>query len=160
MGESGRGGSVDHCLALKVMRLTRPSLGQSTVVQTSSLDLGSELLDQHQARDVNTSPGLASLSPGCLLVLPQSFGNIYLGETFTSYVCVHNDSTEVCSTVILRADLQTATQRINLVPGSDNVNNSRDSLAPGSSIDQVSQSQSATRPRTALSSLSYPGYQP
>ena len=140
MGESGRGGSVDHCLALKVMRLTRPSLGQSTVVQTSSLDLGSELLDQHQARDVNTSPGLASLSPGCLLVLPQSFGNIYLGETFTSYVCVHNDSTEVCSTVILRADLQTATQRINLVPGSDNVNNSRDSLAPGSSIDQVCQS--------------------
>ena len=140
MGESGRGGSVDHCLALKVMRLTRPSLGQSTVLQTSSLDLGSELLDQHQARDVNTSPGLASLSPGCLLVLPQSFGNIYLGETFTSYVCVHNDSTEVCSTVILRADLQTATQRINLVPGSDNVNNSRDSLAPGSSIDQVSQS--------------------
>ena len=140
MGESGRGGSVDHCLALKVMRLTRPSLGQSTVLQTSSLDLGSELLDQHQARDVNTSPGLASLSPGCLLVLPQSFGNIYLGETFTSYVCVHNDSTEVCSTVILRADLQTATQRINLVPGSDNVNNSRDNLAPGSSIDQVSQS--------------------
>ena len=140
MGESGRGGSVDHCLALKVMRLTRPSLGQSTVLQTSSLDLGSELLDQHQARDVNTSPGLASLSPGCLLVLPQSFGNIYLGETFTSYVCVHNDSTEVCSTVILRADLQTATQRINLVPGSDNVNNSRDSLAPGSSIDQVRQS--------------------
>lgn len=140
MGESGRGGSVDHCLALKVMRLTRPSLGQSTVLQTSSLDLGSELLDQHQARDVNTSPGLASLSPGCLLVLPQSFGNIYLGETFTSYVCVHNDSTEVCSTVILRADLQTATQRINLVPGSDNVNNSRDSLAPGSSIDQVCQS--------------------
>ena len=140
MGDSGRGGSVDHCLALKVMRLTRPSLGQSTVLQTSSLDLGSELLDQHQARDVNTSPGLASLSPGCLLVLPQSFGNIYLGETFTSYVCVHNDSTEVCSTVILRADLQTATQRINLVPGSDNVNNSRDSLAPGSSIDQVCQS--------------------
>ena len=140
MGDSGRGGSVDHCLALKVMRLTRPSLGQSTVLQTSSLDLGSELLDQHQARDVNTSPGLTSLSPGCLLVLPQSFGNIYLGETFTSYVCVHNDSTEVCSTVILRADLQTATQRINLVPGSDNVNNSRDSLAPGSSIDQVSQS--------------------
>ena len=26
-------------------------------------------------------------------------GNIYLGETFSSYVCVHNDSTEVCSGV-------------------------------------------------------------
>ena len=100
----------------------------------------SEVINQHQTADVNTGPGLTALSPGCLLVLPQSFGNIYLGETFSSYVCVHNDSTEVCSTVILRADLQTATQRINLVPGSDNVNNSRDSLAPGSSIDQVCQS--------------------
>ena len=36
------------------------------------------------------------------MVLPQSFGNIYLGETFSSYVCVHNDSTEICSTVSVR----------------------------------------------------------
>ena len=97
-------------------------------------------MNQHQTCDVNTGPGLTTLSPGCLLVLPQSFGNIYLGETFTSYVCVHNDSTEVCSTVVLRADLQTATQRINLVPGSESLNNTRESLAPGSSIDQVTQS--------------------
>ena len=137
MGESGRSGSVDHCLALKVMRLTRPSLGQSSLVQTSALDIGSEVMEQHQTSDVNTGPGLTNLAPGCLLVLPQSFGNIYLGETFTSYVCVHNDSTEVCSTVVLRADLQTATQRINLVPGSESLTNTRDSLAPGSSIDQV-----------------------
>ena len=95
------------------------------------------MLEQRQRSEVTTSPGLPSLSPGCLLVLPQSFGNIYLGETFTSYVCVHNDSTEVCSTVVLRADLQTATQRINLVPGSESLTNTRDSLAPGSSIDQV-----------------------
>ena len=94
-------------------------------------------MEQQQRGEVTTSPGLASLSPGCLLVLPQSFGNIYLGETFTSYVCVHNDSTEVCSTVSLRADLQTATQRINLVPGPESLASSRESLAPGSSIDQV-----------------------
>ena len=79
-------------------------------------------------------------------MLPQSFGNIYLGETFTSYVCVHNDSTEVCSTVVLRADLQTATQRINLVPGSESLNNTRDSLAPGSSIDQVTTKLGSTGP--------------
>ena len=159
MGESGRGGSVEHCLALKVMRLTRPSLGQSTVIQTSALDIGSEVLDQHQSSDVNTGPGLTSLPPGCLLVLPQSFGNIYLGETFTSYVCVHNDSTEVCSSVVLRADLQTATQRINLVPGPESLNNTRDSLAPGSSIDQV-RSQSVAAPYTDPSSPFSPGYQP
>ena len=47
------------------------------------------------AIDVNTNSMLAEVLPGSLLVLPQSFGNIYLGETFSSYVCVHNDSTEV-----------------------------------------------------------------
>ena len=90
-------------------------------------------------------------------MLPQSFGNIYLGETFASYVCVHNDSTEVCSTVVLRADLQTATQRINLVPGSESLNNTRDSLAPGSSIDQVTTQSADSGPYTDLCVLS-PGY--
>ena len=73
------------------------------------------------------------------MVLPQSFGNIYLGETFSSYVCVHNDSTEECTGVTVRADLQTASQRINLVPGTntDITNHTRDSLSPGSTIDQV-----------------------
>ena len=96
-----------------------------------------DVFEQRQKCEVTTSPGISSLAPGCLLVLPQSFGNIYLGETFTSYVCVHNDSTEVCSSVSLRADLQTATQRINLVPGTESLANTRESLAPGSSIDQV-----------------------
>ena len=30
---------VEHSLALKVMRLTRPTMGQSTIVQTSGTDL-------------------------------------------------------------------------------------------------------------------------
>merc|ERR1719147_432253 len=121
------------------MRLTRPSLGQSTIIQTSGIDIERDVFEQRQKSEVTTSPGISSLAPGCLLVLPQSFGNIYLGETFSSYVCVHNDSTEVCNNVIVRADLQTATQRINLVPGnsSDVSTHSRDSLAPGSTIDQV-----------------------
>ena len=38
MGDNQRGG-LDHCLALKVMRLTRPSLGQSTIIQTSGIDI-------------------------------------------------------------------------------------------------------------------------
>jgi hypothetical protein len=45
--------------------------------------------------DMNTNTMMSEVLPGGLLVLPQSFGNIYLGETFSSYVCVHNDSTEV-----------------------------------------------------------------
>ena len=63
-----------------------------------------DLFTKSLASDVNTAPRLTSLAPGALLVLPQSFGNIYLGETFSSYVCVHNDSTEVCSSVSVRSD--------------------------------------------------------
>jgi len=102
-------------------------------------DLEKNLFEQSLSSDANVAPRLKNLTPGCLMVLPQSFGNIYLGETFSSYVCVHNDSTEICSTVSVRADLQTATQRINLVPGvaTDTTAHNRDSLSPGSTIDQV-----------------------
>lgn len=130
---------VEHNLALKVMRLTRPTLGVPAIVQTTGRDIDRDILSNALQADVNTSSRLSEMMPGELLVLPQSFGNIYLGETFSSYVCVHNDSTEVCSNVVMRADLQTATQRINLVPGTstETINHSRDSLAPGSTIDQV-----------------------
>ena len=49
---------------------------------------------------------------------------------------------QVCNNVVVRADLQSATQRINLVPGNltDLSTHSRDSLAPGSTIDQVESS--------------------
>jgi len=138
MGDPGKA-PVEHCLALKVMRLTRPTIGQPTIVQSSGSDIEKDMFINSIAKDMNTNAMLPEVVPGGLLVLPQSFGNIYLGETFSSYVCVHNDSTEVCTSVVVRADLQTATQRINLVPGSsqDMSSHSRDSLAPGSTIDQV-----------------------
>jgi len=129
---------VEHCLALKVMRLTRPTLGIPTVVQSGDREADKGLLARAGQVDVNTANRQPDLLPGQLLVLPQSFGNIYLGETFSSYVCVHNDSTEVCGTVTVRADLQTASQRINLVPGPTEITSGhRETLAPGSTIDQV-----------------------
>lgn len=138
MAEPGRE-RVEHCLALKVMRLTRPTLGQPVVVQGGDSDCDLGMVRRAGEDDLNTAARRPTLLPGQLLVLPQSFGNIYLGETFSSYVCVHNDSTEVCGGVTVRADLQTASQRINLVPGSgtDTSTHTRESFAPGSTIDQV-----------------------
>ena len=69
-----------------------------------TMSFARDLLSKSLVSDVNSAPRLASLAPGCLMVLPQSFGNIYLGETFISYVCVHNDSTEVCSSVSVRSE--------------------------------------------------------
>ena len=64
------------------------------------------------------------------------FRNIYLGETFCSYVCLHNDSTETCTRVSLKCDLQTATQRIPLYPG-PNEPPFTDNFLSGSSINHV-----------------------
>jgi len=123
---------VEHCLALKVMRLTKPTFGSPAQLTTQPTDLAQELLTEDLRNDVNSEDTLGGLNLGKFLILPQSFGSIYLGETFSSYVCVHNDSTENARNISVKADLQTGTQRIGLVTGQD-----RDSLGPGETIDQV-----------------------
>ncbi|XP_075502995.1 uncharacterized protein LOC142540601 [Primulina tabacum] len=52
--------------------------------------------------------------PG-LLVLPQSFGAIYLGETFCSYISINNSSNIEVRDVIIKAEIQTEKQRIMLL---------------------------------------------
>jgi len=131
---------IDHSLALKVMRLTRPSLASPSIVQSEPRDITKDILKTHLETDLKSLDGYENLNLGKFLLLPQAFGNIYLGETFSCYVCVHNDSTDVCRNVTIRADLQTGTQRINLVPGqglTDNAGNTRSEFAPGSTVDHV-----------------------
>ncbi|KAI9207019.1 uncharacterized protein BJ171DRAFT_472990 [Polychytrium aggregatum] len=50
-----------------------------------------------------------------LLVLPASFGTIYLGETFSSYLCINNESKAAVQDVGIKAELQTGTQRFTLI---------------------------------------------
>uniref|UniRef100_A0A0D9XL48 Trafficking protein particle complex subunit 13 n=1 Tax=Leersia perrieri TaxID=77586 RepID=A0A0D9XL48_9ORYZ len=52
--------------------------------------------------------------PG-LLVLPQSFGAIYLGETFCSYISINNSSSFEARDVAIKAEIQTERQRILLL---------------------------------------------
>lgn len=52
--------------------------------------------------------------PG-LLVLPQSFGAIYLGETFCSYISINNSSNVEVRDVVIKAEIQTEKQRILLL---------------------------------------------
>lgn len=52
--------------------------------------------------------------PG-LLVLPQSFGAIYLGETFCSYISINNSSNFEVRDVTIKAEIQTERQRILLL---------------------------------------------
>uniref|UniRef100_A0ACD5TNG7 Uncharacterized protein n=1 Tax=Avena sativa TaxID=4498 RepID=A0ACD5TNG7_AVESA len=56
-----------------------------------------------------------ALAPPGLLVLPQAFGAIYLGETFCSYISINNSSGLEAREVIIKAEIQTERQRILLL---------------------------------------------
>ncbi|EGF81409.1 hypothetical protein BATDEDRAFT_34721 [Batrachochytrium dendrobatidis JAM81] len=114
-------GAVEpHLLALKVMRLSHPSYAQTHPLYTDT-DLAlpaAEVVqslkhsDSSMQVDDDMYAGIAGL--GSLLTLPPAFGNIYLGETFSSYLCVNNESLTPVLNLTFKAELQTSTQRITL----------------------------------------------
>ncbi|XP_036134549.1 trafficking protein particle complex subunit 13 isoform X12 [Molossus molossus] len=117
----------EHLLALKVMRLTKPTLFTNIPVTCEEKDLPGDLFNQLMREDPSTVNGAETLMLGEMLTLPQNFGissfiqlhsplstNIFLGETFSSYISVHNDSNQVVKDILVKADLQTSSQRLNL----------------------------------------------
>lgn len=104
----------EHLLALKVMRLTKPTLFTNLPVTCENRDLPGDLFGQLMREDPSTIKGAETLMLGEMLTLPQNFGNIFLGETFSSYISVHNDSNQVVKDILVKADLQTSSQRLNL----------------------------------------------
>ncbi|XP_065834673.1 trafficking protein particle complex subunit 13-like [Oscarella lobularis] len=124
--------SKDHLLALKVMRLTRPSLVSSIPIYCETQDILGTALSEIAAKDVRTVRGHEKFAVSEVLSLPQTFGNIFLGETFTCYICIHNDSAESAFNIQLQADLQTSAQRLALVGNAPVLE-----LASNESIDQI-----------------------
>ncbi|XP_034942331.1 trafficking protein particle complex subunit 13 [Chelonus insularis] len=121
----------EQLLALKVMRLTRPTIGMPIVVTCDSTDLPGNTLNNELKNDCTALQGMECLAVGQFMVLPQSFGNIYLGEIFSSYLCVHNGSNQLVTNIHVKADLQTSTQTIQLS------NKNTDELAPDNTMDEV-----------------------
>ncbi|KAI5657048.1 hypothetical protein M9H77_25841 [Catharanthus roseus] len=128
-----------HSLAFRVMRLCRPSLHVDTPLRFDPCDLlfGEDLFDDsvaasqlprllqnhlnsdssdltYRSRFLLNHPS-DSLGLPALLVLPQSFGAIYLGETFCSYISINNSSNFEVRDVIIKAEIQTERQRILLL---------------------------------------------
>ncbi|XP_065206619.1 trafficking protein particle complex subunit 13 [Planococcus citri] len=123
---------IEHPLSLKVMRLTRPTLSPPVIVTCETKDLPGHLFNTNLKNDITSVSGGESLAVGQFLLVPQSFGSIYLGETFSCYICVHNDSNDIVPNVVLKADLQTTTQRLLLID-----NNSSSVLKPKQTLDEV-----------------------
>ncbi|GMN50833.1 hypothetical protein TIFTF001_019988 [Ficus carica] len=137
-GGGGGGGSGSHSLAFRVMRLCRPSFHVDPVplrVDPTDLLVGEDIFDDPLAasnlpRLLHSSPDSADLSYRSrfllhdssdslglsgLLVLPQAFGAIYLGETFCSYISINNSSNFEVRDVVIKAEIQTERQRILLL---------------------------------------------
>ncbi|XP_076383261.1 trafficking protein particle complex subunit 13 isoform X3 [Megalopta genalis] len=115
------------------MRLTRPTLASPIVVTCDSTDLPGNTLNNELKNDCTALQGMETLTVGQFMVLPQSFGNIYLGEMFSSYLCVHNGSSQLVEDVTVKVDLQTSTQ---IIPLSGNSGEMKD-LPPGGTVDEV-----------------------
>ncbi|XP_011308503.1 trafficking protein particle complex subunit 13 [Fopius arisanus] len=123
----------EHLLSLKVMRLTRPTIATPAIVTCDSADLPGNTLNNALKEDCTALQGMEVLAVGQFMVLPQSFGNIYLGEIFSSYLCVHNGSNQLVKNISVKADLQTSTQSIRL----SNKNINIGELIADSTIDEV-----------------------
>ncbi|XP_043919291.1 trafficking protein particle complex subunit 13 isoform X2 [Protopterus annectens] len=116
-----------------VMRLTKPTLFTNVPVTCEDRDLPGDLFDHLLKEDPSTVKGAELLNLGEMLTLPQNFGNIFLGETFSSYISVHNDSSQVVKDIVVKADLQTSSQRLNLSASNAAVSD----LKPDCCIDDV-----------------------
>ncbi|KAL3285741.1 hypothetical protein HHI36_000268 [Cryptolaemus montrouzieri] len=102
----------EHLLALKVMRLTRPTLSSPLPLTCDSKDLPGNLFNNALQQDPTSVQGTETLCCGQFLLLPQSPVNIYLGETFSSYICVFSETQQVVRNIYV--DLQTSSQKLPL----------------------------------------------
>eukprot|EP00252_Welwitschia_mirabilis_P004315 TRINITY_DN14634_c0_g1_i2.p1 TRINITY_DN14634_c0_g1~~TRINITY_DN14634_c0_g1_i2.p1 ORF type:complete len:439 (-),score=59.29 TRINITY_DN14634_c0_g1_i2:227-1543(-) len=149
--------SGSHALAFRVMRLCRPSFHVDYPLLYDPLDLmlGEDFLDNHNDREHLQSllrysmkdkdeetywrrfelqaPLDASGFSG-LLVLPQAFGAIYLGETFCSYISVANHSRFEVRDVVIKAEIATERQRLIL---SDTTKSPVESIRAGGRYDFI-----------------------
>ncbi|XP_073225987.1 uncharacterized protein [Cicer arietinum] len=129
----GGGSSGSHSVAFRVMRLCRPSFNVDPPLRLDPDDLfvGEDIFDDPSAPSPadliapDSDPNYRnrfllhhfsdSMGLSGLLVLPQSFGAIYLGETFCSYISINNSSNFEVREVIIKAEIQTEKQRILLL---------------------------------------------
>ncbi|VDO27151.1 unnamed protein product [Onchocerca flexuosa] len=99
----------EQILILKVMRLARPKFYENICMPIDPADPTSQLIGSALCR--LTGQEAPDIPIGKYLMAPQKFENIYLGETFTFYVCVQNISDKVATDICVKTDLQTTSQR-------------------------------------------------
>ncbi|KAL3677934.1 hypothetical protein R1sor_020890 [Riccia sorocarpa] len=139
-----------HSLAFRVMRLCRPSLHVDLGLRVDPIDLicgeddVEKLVENSDVEDVREKTSfykraeleepVDALGLSGILVLPQTFGSIYLGETFCSYISVGNHTNHDVRDVGVKAELQTERQKLILA---DSTKNPLDFIRAGGRYDFI-----------------------
>ncbi|KAK6104135.1 hypothetical protein QQG55_15140 [Brugia pahangi] len=122
----------EQILTLKVMRFARPKFYENICMPVDPVDTTSQLIGSALCR--LTGQETADIPIGKYLMAPQKFENIYLGETFTFYVCVQNISDKFATDICIKTDLQTTSQRNAL---SSQLQEANAVLKPGECLGEV-----------------------
>lgn len=125
--------SEESLVALRVMRLCRPSFVQQPPLPGAAVSAAA------------SSSGAGGVGDGALLTgwmaLPQSFGDIYLGETFSCYISLANVAGFELGAVALKVEVQTQVQRETLAntaaAGADGTPPPPEGLAAGQTLDRI-----------------------
>ncbi|CEP14942.1 hypothetical protein [Parasitella parasitica] len=115
---------LPHLLSLKVMRLSRPQFTATMPIYYEANDEKKtaliEGLDSLNISDLTASHPIEGKSNGLqirdfglsqMLKLPSAFGNIYLGENFSTFISINNESPFSVQQVGVKIELQTSSQR-------------------------------------------------
>lgn len=105
-----------HLLGLKVMRLTKPSMATTHYPYMEPWDITGDTLQHQIVDDPRTVEGIPRLAQGEFFMLPQNFGVIFLGETFTGFILVSNGSSEQVKDVVLKIELSASKSHTKLPP--------------------------------------------
>eukprot|EP01094_Clydonella_sp_ATCC50884_P020627 TRINITY_DN4331_c0_g1_i1.p1 TRINITY_DN4331_c0_g1~~TRINITY_DN4331_c0_g1_i1.p1 ORF type:complete len:344 (-),score=91.21 TRINITY_DN4331_c0_g1_i1:931-1962(-) len=105
---SSSSSSRDHSLSLKVMRLSKPSFQFPRLLPCESTDIA---FGGVRAQREQSGASLPDSVLSTHLMLPGSFGSIYLGETFSSYISLFNSSHHPVSALSMKVELRSASQQ-------------------------------------------------
>ncbi|KAI8366789.1 uncharacterized protein BYT42DRAFT_587888 [Radiomyces spectabilis] len=136
-------GQAPHVLSLKVMRLSRPLLATNSPIYYEAAEKPNSLVEGLESLNISdlaaSHPVLATeniqirdFGLSEMLQLPSNFGNIYLGETFNTFISISNESDQAVHQVGVKIELQTSSQRFML---SDTTTVPRTTLEPYSTHD-------------------------
>jgi hypothetical protein len=124
------------------MRLRKPLLVHQIVPTLTSPSSDSSPL-KDLADFTTIDPSLEGNGLTGLTVLPNGFGNMYVGTTFQAYVCLNNESQEEVTQISITAEIRTKLNSYTLAPTISRIGTESPTtettftLSPGQAVHQI-----------------------